>query len=59
MRNSLLSILLILSLNLEAKVKADRVIGFSCIYLAGASYGLRETILWHLLTVINTTMQVC
>jgi len=47
MNSKILAILLILSLNLEAKIKADRVIGFSCIYIAGASYGLRETILWH------------
>jgi hypothetical protein len=42
----MLKILLILSLFTQ-KPKTEKVIGFGCIYLAGASYGIRETLLWH------------
>ena len=38
---------LLLILSLFSKPKTEKVIGFGCIYLAGATYGLRETILWH------------
>jgi hypothetical protein len=38
---------LLLILSLFSKPKPEKVIGFGCIYLAGASYGIRETLLWH------------
>ena len=38
---------LLLILSLFSKPKPKKVIGFGCIYLAGASYGIRETLLWH------------
>jgi len=47
MRYKILAILLCLSLLLQAKPKTEKVIGLTCVYLAGATYGLRETILWH------------
>jgi len=42
----MLKILLMLSLFTQ-KPKTEKVIGLTCVYLAGATYGLRETILWH------------
>ena len=39
--------ILLFPLLLQAKPKPEKVIGFGCIYLAGASYGIRETLLWH------------
>ena len=42
----MLKILLILSIFTQ-KPKTEKVIGLTCVYLAGATYGVRETILWH------------
>jgi hypothetical protein len=39
--------ILLFPLLLQAKPKPEKVIGLTCVYLAGATYGLRETILWH------------
>lgn len=44
--NKLLLILLLPCL-VSAKPKLSKVIGYSSIYLAGATYGVRETLLWH------------
>lgn len=46
MRYKILAILLF-PLLIQAKPKTEKVIGLTCVYLAGATYGLRETILWH------------
>lgn len=49
--NKLLVILLFLSLNVQARweyrITTQKAIGFGLVGLGGASYGLRETLIWH------------